>query len=265
MGFERIPYRACPLCGGESFTAVATFDCSGHPLYRPALPRTMSWCECALCRHVFTDGYFGPAALDVLLSSTNASQEPGHEPELGRRIWAHTVERVTDLRGGAAGRWLDVGFGSGILLMAAQEWGYEPLGIDVRRASVEKLAALGVPSRAVALEALDEPGAFDVVSMADVLEHMPFPRPALVHARELLAPEGLLYLSMPNTETATWRALDRERRNPYWVELEHYHNFSRARLYALLAETGFAPVWYGVSSRYLSGMDVIARRSSSGC
>lgn len=261
MAHARIAYDACPLCGCEAITDLGTFDCSSHPLFKPELPREMSWCECFDCKHAFTDGYFGPESLAVLFSSTHDYQEPGHDPERGRAVWSKVAERVTSLRGVAAGRWLDVGFGDGALLFTAQEWGYEPLGIDLRPTSVEKLAALGVPARAIALEALDEPGGFAVVSMADVLEHMPFPKPALGHARKLLAPDGLLFLSMPNKDTASWRALERERRNPYLIEIEHYHNFSRKRLYALLAETGFVPVWYGVSNRYLCGMEVIARRA----
>jgi SAM-dependent methyltransferase len=257
MAHARVPYDACPLCGCEAITDVGTYDCSGHALYQPELPRTMSWCECFECKHQFTDGYFAPESLAVLFSSTHDHQEPGHEPERGRALWSRAVERVTELRGGAGGRWLDVGFGDGTLLFTAQEWGYAPLGIDLRRPSVEKLAALGVPARKVALEALDEPGAFAVLSMADVLEHMPFPRPALAHARKLLAPDGLLFVSMPNRDAVSWRLL--EQRNPYLVEIEHYHNFTRARLYALLGETGFAPAWYGVSNRYLCGMEVIAR------
>jgi len=261
MGHERIPYDACPLCGCEAITDLAAYDCSVHPLFRPELPRAMNWCECCECKHVFTDGYFGPESLALLLSSANDYQEPGNDPDRGRKVWSRVVEQVTALRGAAAGRWLDVGFGSGALLFTAQEWGYEPLGIDLRPATVAKLVALGVPARAVALESFDDPGGFAVVSMADVLEHMPFPKPALGHARRLLAPDGLLFLSMPNKDTMSWRVLERERRNPYLVEIEHYHNFSRTRLYALLGETGFAPVWYGVSNRYVSGMEVIARRA----
>jgi hypothetical protein len=36
--------------------------------------------------------------------------------------------------------------------------------------------------------------------------------------------------------------LDRQKANPYWAEIEHCHNFSRSRLYALLREMGFEPV-----------------------
>jgi hypothetical protein len=43
--------------------------------------------------------------------------------------------------------------------------------------------------------------------------------------------------------------------------IEHYHNFSRSRLYALLRETGFEPVRYGISERYRACMEVIARKA----
>ena len=54
--------------------------------------------------------------------------------------------------------------------------------------------------------------------------------------------------------------LDRLEANPFWAELEHYHNFGKQRLYALLRENGFEPVDYGISERYYLCMEVIARK-----
>ena len=65
---------------------------------------------------------------------------------------------------------------------------------------------------------------------------------------------------MPNLDSSMWRSLDAQNANPYWPELEHYHNFSRPRLYILLEETGFTPLRYGVSERYRACMDEIARK-----
>jgi len=66
--------------------------------------------------------------------------------------------------------------------------------------------------------------------MADVLEHMPYPKPALAAAYRLLRPGGILFVSMPNYGCAAWRLLDALQCQTYWGELEHYQNFSRARL-----------------------------------
>lgn len=97
--------------------------------------------------------------------------------------------------------------------------------------------------------------------MADVLEHMPEPRPALDKARSMLSPDGLVYVSCPNSEASTWRSWERTNTNPYWAEIEHYHNFSRTKLVELLDAHGFRVVDYYVSARYYSCMEVIARRA----
>ena len=83
----------------------------------------------------------------------------------------------------------------------------------------------------------------------------------LAAARRLLQPGGVLFLSMPHYDCTAWRLLDAANANPYWAELEHFHNFSRRRLHALLEESGFVPVHYNVSERYRVCMEVIARRA----
>lgn len=227
----------------------------------------MGWCRCHGCGHVFTEGYFNQAAEALLFAATPAGQTPGEDVERQRTLWAGVVERVTaqlDAAPGRAGaapmRWLDVGFGNGSLMFTAAEWGYRTLGLDLRASSVAGLQALGFDARCCGILELDEVSAFQVVSLADVLEHLAFPRPALERAASLLAPRGLLFVSTPNIDTAVWRALDAQQANPYWGELEHYHCFSRSRLYALLEECGFEPLHYDVSARYRCGMDVIARK-----
>jgi SAM-dependent methyltransferase len=255
----RIAYKACPLCGGADMAETMVADCTGHPLYKPALPPRQRWMRCAACRHVFTDGYFTPEALAVLFSATQESQVPGYDAETQRYMWAKPLDAVQSLRA-PPGRWLDVGYGNGALMMTAAEYGYAVTGLEVRADSVAKMKQLGFEAHAVELADFRPAEPFDVLSMADVLEHMPFPKPALVRARELLKPGGVLLLSMPNADAYLWRALNAARANPYWAELEHYHNFGRERLHALLRETGFEPLRYGVSERYRACMDVISRR-----
>jgi protein O-GlcNAc transferase len=65
-------------------------------------------------------------------------------------------------------------------------------------------------------------------------------------------------LSMPNMENMVWRLLHANKVNPYWAEIEHYHNFSRKRHYALLQEHGFEAVEYHVSESCRVCMEVIA-------
>jgi len=265
-GTLRIPYDECPLCRCRDLTKVGSFDCSAHPAHRSPLPTTMRWVRCVACGHVFTDGYWSEEALTLLFSDSHAHQSPdGVDIHRARAISAPIVEAVTALRAAPAvdaGRWLDVGFGNGALLTTAEEYGYEVLGLDLRESSVSLLKEMGYDARCAELSSISpEDGLFDVISMADVVEHMAFPTLGLRDAHGLLSDGGLLLVSMPNMDCLAWRALDRARKNPYWTEIEHHHNFGRRRLYALLTECGFVPCRYGISSRYVACMEVVARKA----
>jgi SAM-dependent methyltransferase len=254
----RIPFEGCPLCRGRDLKLIRTADCSQHPLYHPLVPRIMHWMRCGDCAHVFTDGYFSAEVMSTVFARTLDHQKAGFAFEQQRFISARMVEKVA--RHAMLGAWLDVGFGNASLLFTVQEWGFDPVGLDLRRDNVEALKKLGIEAHCQDLAALEGAARFAVISMADVLEHVPFPQEGMTAARRLLAPGGILFVSMPHYDCAAWRLLDKANANPYWSELEHFHNFTRQRLYALLEETGFAPVAYGVSERYRVCMEVIARR-----
>jgi protein O-GlcNAc transferase len=253
---ERIAYLACPLCERSYIPAVLGADCSKHPIYQPGLPPVMNWHECRACGHVFTEGYFDANAAALVFSKTQPNQTVGYDMERQRPVSARMVERVA--RYAQGGSWLDVGFGNGSLLFTAEEWGYVPAELDLRKDNVHALKQLGYEAHCVPVEELDYRERFNVISTADVLEHMPFPKAGLAATHRLLRQGGVLFLSMPNMENMVWRLLHANKVNPYWGEIEHYHNFSRKRLYALLQEHGFEPVEYHVSERYRVCMEVIA-------
>ena len=258
MDKTRISYEACPLCDSTEFSLHLEADCTQHPLYWSAFPETIRWCRCHACGHFFTDGYFGDEALARLFSRTNQSQMAGHDIETQRYISARMIEKV--LPYASQGNWLDIGFGNGSLLFTAEEFGFHPVGIELRQANVAALHHVGIEAYQADIASFGWRGAFDVISMADVLEHMAYPRQTLTSAHRLLGSKGVLFLSMPNMDSHVWKALDHSGSNPYWGELEHYHNFGRRRLCHLLADSGFEPVRYGVSERYRVCMEVIARK-----
>jgi protein O-GlcNAc transferase len=242
---ERTPYPACPLCSGDYLPDRLAHDDTGRP---------MPWMRCNACGHSFTAGYFDGEAMADILRLTPECQQVGYQHETLRLASSKMVERVTPILRG--GNWLDVGFGNGSLLLTALEYGFAPYGIDLRPSTVEAALCLGIKARCQELTDVTETG-FHVISLCDVLEHMPYPKPALLHARKILHPQGVLLLSMPNADSPTWHILTADNRNPYWGEIEHFHNFGRRRLYALLRECGFEPVSYGVSERYRVGMEVV--------
>ncbi len=253
---ELIDYQACPLCESKAFRPLRSADCSHHPRYSQELSRTMHWSQCAACQHVFRSGYYTEAALNIVFRGTNESQVVGYDLERQRYVSAQMIEKVLPYQTG--GTWLDVGFGNASLLFTAHEYGFEPVGLDLRPQSVEELRRWGVAAHCEDVKGFELSRPASVISMADVLEHMPYPKVGLHAAHRLLQPGGVLLISMPNSGSMVWKALDAGNANPYWGEIEHYHNFDRDRLYALLAECGFKPVRYGISQRYRVCMEVIA-------
>lgn len=260
-GGDRFLYQSCPLCNASDTTEVVRADCSRHSLYNAAILPIITWLNCKTCGHVFTNGFYTDTALSAIFSKTHEGQLVGHDYENQRYVSARIIEQVLPYQ--ASGVWLDVGFGNGALLMTALEYGFQPEGIDLRKDNVKRMKAAGINAYAVPIQEIAGADRFDVMSFMDVLEHIPFPKEALSAARRLLKPDGALVLSMPNMDSPIWRLLDANKQNPYWGELEHYHNFGKKRLYELLAEMQFTPIKYGISTRYRACMEVIAIKSNT--
>jgi SAM-dependent methyltransferase len=260
----RVAYSVCPLCESENMTFERLGDCSAHPLFKPEIPAEIRWMRCSDCDHSFTDGYFSDEAQEILFSSVNPAQILGAGDVYWQRaVSARMVEKVVSVKGTADGDWLDVGFGNGALLTTAQEFGFTPFGLDARQKAVDALHQYGISASTEPFLEFSGDERFDVISMADVLEHLPYPRPILNHANELLNKDGCLFLSMPNIDSFVWKFKNTTGANPFWNEIEHYHNFGRQRLYALLEECGFVPVRYGISERYYMCMEVISVKKES--
>lgn len=253
---ERILYKHCPLCESTNIKHIRTGNCSHHPLYDPKLSPDMLWKQCSDCMHIFTEGYFTEEACRIIFGKTQAVQKVGGPVEQNRVISSRMVEKV--LPYASDGIWLDVGFGNGSLLFTAQEYGFTPLGVDLRKDNVTTMNSLGIEAHCVDISQLSLSGKCSVISMADVLEHMPYPKTGLIAANNLLRNGGVLLISMPNCENVLWRLTTAENVNPYWGEIEHYHNFSRSGLYSLLEAHGFKAVRYGISERYRICMEVVA-------
>lgn len=255
----RVKYQACPLCSSAGFHQIGEYSCAHHHVYSSPLPPVMVWMKCDACGHVFTGGYFTPEALNIMFKKTQPVQTPGSATAEGRGVWGAVVSMISQLRGwNYDGAWLDVGFGSGALVAVAVEFGYRAAGIDLREQSVNAMTAMGYEAYAASLGQIGQPGYFDVISMADVLEHTPFPEEEIKNARRLLKPGGHLFVSTPNMDCVVWKLWDMANSNPYWSEMEHYHNFTRESLYALLRRNGFEPVRYEISNRYAACMDVVS-------
>jgi SAM-dependent methyltransferase len=266
----RTPYPACPICGLSDFSNVVVGNCKRHPMWHPPLPENLTWLRCSGCGHIFTDSFYTEAGLTELFRHANSGQLAGGDLNQQRLLWEPVIQRVlqalpdrTAIFNDARTSWLDVGCGSGGLVFTAEEFGFSATGLDLREEAVRRIRDLGYQAQQGDLLSIQSAVPINVISMADLLEHTPYPVAVLRRAHELLDAKGVLYISCPNRESSSWLQMNINKANPYWCEIEHYHNFSRKSLMWLLRQCGFVPVSYAVSNRYVSCMEIVAVKAPS--
>jgi SAM-dependent methyltransferase len=185
---------------------------------------------CAECGAVQQAGLPGGDALHELYRGVR--DEAYLDEEAGRRA---TARRLLDLVATQVptGRLLDVGCGPGLLLDEARGRGYDVVGLELSHAAARHAReALGLDVRELALEGFAEPEAFDVVVLADVLEHLDDPVDGLDRCAALLRPGGALCVVTPDPASLTARLAGRR----WWGYLPaHACLLPRATLRELLA------------------------------
>ena len=227
----------CYLCGNTGHRVVFVED--GVALHR-----------CASCGHVYSsfdqvqhyDGYWDAGVSEVDLRFWDDAHRAVHHDFLDHHLPARP------------GRMVDVGCGLGHFVAAARarrpDWdtsGYELSAPAVAWAHAE-LGLEGFVHEGRLEDSGIEPGSVDVVTMWDVIEHLSRPQPLLAAVRELLKPDGTLFVQTPNVPVQlakAWATAVKDRGvipgKHYLALRDHVNQFSRASLGRLAHETGFAP------------------------
>lgn len=136
-----------------------------------------------------------------------------------------------------AGVWLDVGTGNGAMLVAAEESGYEPVGIELDPETARELAAvLGRRVLSMTEAMAEEHAPWTVLSFYDVLEHVMEPRGVLQRFARGLAPGGVLAIEVPDAGSP--RARNLRGRWKHVKRDEHLGYFTAETLNRLVAECG---------------------------
>lgn len=139
---------------------------------------------------------------------------------------------------------LDVGCGNGGFLLAAQEAGYDTLGIDISAGAIEIVESRGGKALPVDFLTHDFGRTFDVISMWDVVEHLRDPFRFFQRAREMLSPGGILVVKTPGVGK---QALTLTRVRPQWAggllqAPHHVHYWTQDSMAAIMHRAGFAEV-----------------------
>ncbi len=149
-------------------------------------------------------------------------------------------------------RLLDIGCATGLFLEVASEVGWEVEGIDISAYALTRARSKGFSVHRGTLTELALPaGAYDVVTMWDLIEHVPDPAGLLGECRRLLRPGGLLAISTPDAGSMLARVL---RGN--WLGFrsidEHLYFFSRRTMTLMLNDAGFDVARFHAVGKYLT-------------
>lgn len=259
IGMETVP---CPGCDGTAF--VPLMRARDH---LTGLGGLFSIVRCQSCNLVLTNprpdtqslGYFYPSDYSAYDSDTTGKQDwwsrtlehsalrlyYGYPKQpvgpLGWLLAQIAKSRFRDRRSRhewipfrSPGRLLDVGCGAGGFLKRMRSFGWSVTGIDLAADVAKRVQQeQGIP---VHIGTLPHPalaaGSFDAVTMWHVLEHVPNPRVVLRSAADLLRPDGMLVVEVPNI--ASWSFAEF---GPDWFGLElprHFQHFDPETLSSML-------------------------------
>lgn len=146
------------------------------------------------------------------------------------------------------GRLLDIGCSTGLFLAAAGKAGWQVQGLEYSPDSsrvARDVHELDVKTGALTAD-IYPPDSFDVVTLWDVIEHLPDPSSTMKLIPRILAPGGLLVLKTPNVDGLYPRlSLRLARRLDFWGHAEppgHLFQFSARTLEKMANQAGLQTV-----------------------
>src|SRR5262245_12620552 len=245
--------NVCPMCG-ESAMAVH-FTYSEPPPLEARFPLAKGeryWRElhrCGQCGHYMES--FAPDQGDLYAGeyvSTLYQDRDGIRQAFDRinalpPEKSDNIGRVQFVDGYCRKRWggarmprlLDVGAGLGVFPFRMGQAGWDCVALDMdERLAAHHRKVVGVQALVGDVRTIDGIGSFDLVTFNKVLEHVADPVETLASVGRLLAPDGLVYVELPDGEAAEAEGKEREE-----FLLGHRHVFSFASYALLIASGGF--------------------------
>ncbi|MEM7467081.1 MAG: class I SAM-dependent methyltransferase [Pseudomonadota bacterium] len=176
----------CPVCAGHSFSHLFT-------------KQNEDFVVCDSCGLMLIN----PRPAMQLVKETYDQDYSEHyiqKAEKKLKRCANWVARVKK-QFQPTGRWLDVGCSAGFVVKAAEQAGFDAYGVELERAAVnyasEHLNLSQV--RAGTLEEQQYPdNYFDVISMYDVIEHVPNLNSIVAELKRLLRADGVIEIRTPD-------------------------------------------------------------------
>ena len=234
---------------------MACIHCGIDDSRKLAVKKGFTYVRCRRCSLVYLNPRPGNAELNRFYNTVQNIQPGGRERNAAdARHNRHKIKKfrqAIDLmqqQGRAGDRLLDLGCATGLFMEMAERGGWQAYGTDVKETLVQRnRKRFGNRVKLQAGHRLDfEDGFFDVVTLFDVIEHLPDPVESLKEVARVLRPGGLVIISTPDIDGLlprwTYRILCRPL--GIWEHPEppgHLFQFSFSTLSLVLGRAGLVP------------------------
>lgn len=224
----------CPLCTSPRTELFVIKD--GYPLYRCRSCGVRFVHPVPDTRAVYEEPYFRGATRGFGYVDYDTDKQP--MLRTFEKYLRHIRRYVPD-----RGRLLDVGTATGVFLSLAAANGFEATGVEISPYAAARAQAKGLAVTVGTLADVAPGKPFDVISLFDVIEHVPNPSHEITHAHALLRPGGVIAITTP--DIGSWYATLLGKRWHLIVPPEHLYFFNRASLRKLLTDKGFEVLFVG--------------------
>jgi SAM-dependent methyltransferase len=238
----------CALCGSLSATVLYkpwNFVDDPVKLFGAAAGErgTQQIVRCAApgCGLVFASPRYPD---DVIATGYTEAGDDGHDTQYGSRVltFLKSLEKHSRWLPPKGSRALDVGCAGGAFVQAAKTYGYNAEGRELSKRLVKSARSRGLNVSQGPLESLPREGAYDLITLWDVLEHVTDPNHVLEECRIRLKPGGTFLLNVP--DVGTWQA-KLAGKHFWWFLSVHLNYFDKKTLPALLRKHGFEVMHIG--------------------
>lgn len=262
---ELLESAPCPLCEADVPVEIypATYPAQLQrdellSLYRSSSENRLydRLVRCSLCNMVYTNPR---VRADIINQSYRDARDDVFISQNEQRIstFRKTLSRLKSLHHWTPSRMrhLDVGCAGGACLVASHSLGFHGEGVEPNRWLCEYCSKeYGLRAHPGLLQEQGfEDGQFDLLSLFDVIEHVPDPTDLLKECIRVLKPGGFLLVNFP--DFGSWPSIIMGRKWPFLLGV-HLHYYTRSTLKRQLSKhpvelLSWKPYWQSLQLGYV--------------
>jgi 2-polyprenyl-3-methyl-5-hydroxy-6-metoxy-1,4-benzoquinol methylase len=236
----------CPVCGEEKFEDFCAVDRIGLKVQSVI---------CARCPTLYSRKRFDEQSLEIfysrfyreMYSGSSVPTDSWFSDQIfsGLKILSQLKDVGVDSKDLTGKRVLEVGCGSGGILVPFTELGAEVVGIDFDDTYMDAGRKRGLNLIDKSIYEFQTEKLFDLIILKDVLEHLPDLNLVLQKLKSLLSETGIVYIQVPTFEGLEFLGYQ----NDYlrYFQNAHIVHFSEASLKYIFEKNGFIGMYSNIN------------------